>query len=165
MHVPYRADGRDTERALEEARAALAEAKQRCAAAAGTLASLQARVAEERAEREAAVASAEASRRRAIHRGLAGADAPRIRDAMRAQGAIAALERAMARRKAPPGADLPIEEATRALAAARRARATFQTRSDEALERARARLAGAVAAHDELADRVEALEARTTRGR
>ncbi|MEQ9078697.1 MAG: hypothetical protein RLP09_32825 [Sandaracinaceae bacterium] len=36
--VPYRADGRDVQRALEEARAALNDARRRCEAAASALA-------------------------------------------------------------------------------------------------------------------------------
>ena len=109
--VPYRADGRDVQRALEEARAALDDARRRCEAAASALAALRGRVERERAALDEAVERADASRRRAIHRGLAGADAPRIRDAMRAQGAIAALERGMANKRAPSGEDVPIEEA------------------------------------------------------
>ena len=158
--VPYRADGRDVQRALEEARAALNDARRRCEAAASALAALRGRVERERVALDEAVERADASRRRAIHRGLAGADAPRIRDAMRAQGAIAALERAMANKRAPSGEDVPIEEARAALGRARRARAVFAARSTEALERAQARLADAVAAHDEAEDRLAALSAR-----
>lgn len=177
--MPYRTDARGDEeglrRRLSEAEARLVEAKKRCEAAAGTLASLRARIQTERRALDDAIAAAERDQRRAIHAGLAmGGDHERVRAALRAQGAVAALQRAMAHRARAPrggprpgatggaatggaaGPPPPIEESKRRLAEARRKRARLVAQQGPALERAQRRMADAVRAHDEAAEELEA---------
>lgn len=158
--MPYRSDGRSgDERAVRvaELAAAVQAAKLRVRAAAGKLRELEKRLDEERRALDAAVAEAEDATRRGLHRSLAASDKedPRMRDALRTSGAVNALELAISRAKskqkrANEASPPPSLEAARVAAReARKKRAWLAARSTSSLESARARLADAVAAHDE----------------
>lgn len=165
--MPYRSDGRtDEERAVEasELAAVVEAAKLRFRAAAGKLRELERRLDEDRRALDAAVAEADDATRRAMHLSLAKSErpaGPRVRDALRTGGAVNALERAMARaKKRAPSAKLAtLEEAREQLREARQRRAWLAARRESSLEAARARLADAVAAHDEAVGALEAARA------
>ncbi|MEZ4337402.1 MAG: hypothetical protein R3B82_12335 [Sandaracinaceae bacterium] len=155
--MPYRADGRSDEaRAarVAELEQALEEAEKRVRAAAGAVHGIERRFDAERRAIETAIADAEDAQRRAVHHALAlGGEAdPKLRDRMRTGGAVTALARAMATRERPsmppppPGA---VEELQAELRALRGRRAKLHARAEEDLAVARARLADAVAIHDE----------------
>ncbi|HJL18265.1 MAG TPA: hypothetical protein RMH99_21555 [Sandaracinaceae bacterium LLY-WYZ-13_1] len=184
--MPYRTDAHGDEagrrRRVAEAEARFERAALRCRAAAGALDQLRRRIADRRRALDEAIARAEEDRRRALRVGLAadGGEHARLRAALRTGGAVAALERAMAAKRGRasrpgPGADgpgkgstpPPLAESRRRLAEARRERARLVAKQDEALERAQARLAEAVAEHDAaeaaLADAREASNAHAPR--
>lgn len=155
--MPYRTDGRtDEARAARgaELEAAADAARERVRATAGAVRALEVRFEAERRAIEAAIADAEDAQRRAVHKSLAlGAEAaPELRDRLRTGGAVSALSRAMATRErptTPPPPPAAIEELQAELRALRGRRAKLHARAEEALGPARARLADAVAAHDE----------------
>lgn len=168
--MPYRSSARD-ERALrrraEELEAELEGAALRCRAAAGQLRALSERIEGGRRSLDEAVAEAMDAERRAVRATMAArAEAPseRIGDALRAQGAVAALERALARRgQRPKRASRPppdLAAARAALKDARLARAKLAAGTDPALHRARQRLADAVASHDQLQDELDEVRRR-----
>lgn len=159
----YRDDARDDQALHErqrEAETALEAASLRVRAAARTLRDIEARFERERRTLDEAVADAEDARRRAIYLAADGAAHPHLRDSMRVGAAVTALERAMARKgrpkASPTGPPPPLGMAQSRLSEARAERARFAARGVAALERARARLAEAVSAHDAAAETLEA---------
>ena len=106
--MPYRADPRTADslrERVEELEGLIEGAALRCRAAAGQLRELEERLDTKQRSLDEEVADALDQERRAMRKSMAlGAEpsSERVGDALRAQGAVAALERAMARKGRRP---------------------------------------------------------------